>query len=170
MPKELDQFVSDYKYILIDVPRLPEQKRSRLTSDFKVIADFFAEKDRKNYKPSRQTIVHVEAVLHMLQALTKDKRYEMIEEDIIKSMEKGEPISMCEFAEKMEQTGIRKGVRTGMRTGVKKGIDSFAELTRHLIADSRIEDLKKAAEDEGFRKTLYKEYNIQLDLEESESI
>lgn len=48
----------------------------------------------------------------------------------------------------------------GIEKGIEKGEKQFAILTGHLIEDSRMEDLKTAAKDEGFREKLYIEYGI----------
>ncbi|MDD3251172.1 MAG: hypothetical protein PHV18_01285 [Lachnospiraceae bacterium] len=115
----------DYSYHLIDVPRLIKDQRSKLTSDFKVVADFFAEKDQEAYRPSKQEIVHVKAVLRMLRAFTGDKRYQDIGEEIMESVERGEVITVCDFADRMEKQGVKQGVDEALQLAVK-----LAELGR----------------------------------------
>ncbi|MDD3254161.1 MAG: Rpn family recombination-promoting nuclease/putative transposase [Lachnospiraceae bacterium] len=123
IPKKLARFVNDYKYVLIDVPRLPKSSRERLTSDFKVVADFFAEKDSKDYIPSRQEIKHVEEVLYMLRTFTGDKRYEEIEHDIMECVRRGEPVRMCDFAERMEQKGRGEGRAEGIQALIEDNLE-----------------------------------------------
>ena len=48
----------------------------------------------------------------------------------------------------------------GERIGAVRGENCFAELTRILIEANRLDDLKKATEDEEFRQKLYVEYGI----------
>ena len=53
-----------------------------------------------------------------------------------------------------------------IRLGLAEGrIESqnFALLTAQLINDSRINDLKGAADDESFRRTLFREYKIETE-------
>ena len=53
-----------------------------------------------------------------------------------------------------------------IRLGLAEGrIESqnFALLTAQLINDSRINDLKRAADDENFRRTLFREYKIETE-------
>ena len=122
LPDGYEEVFTDYRINLIDVPRLPAELRARLTSDFRAVADFFAGKSNPDYKPSRQKLKHVEAVLQLLKVFTKDKRYEQIEGEIMESVENGEEVSMCEFAERMERQGIEKGLSEGLQKGLSEGI------------------------------------------------
>lgn len=148
IPKELSPYVSNYSYHLIDVPRLSKKKRDSLTSDFKVVADFFAMKDKKNYKPSEQVLVHVEAVLHMLKTFTSDQRYQEIEKGIMSEVEKGSAITMCDFAERMEQKGIK------LRT------EQLNKLILSLAKVGRADDIVRAAENPELEEKFMKEFHI----------
>lgn len=148
IPKAIEPYVSDYSYHLIDVPRLTKSQRSKLTSDFKVVADFFAEKDQKDYRPSRQEIVHVKAVLRMLLAFTGDKRYQDIEEEIMENVERGEVITVCDFADRME------------KQGVKQGVDEALQLAAKLAELGRTDDILKAAKDPEYQKKLFAEFGL----------
>lgn len=67
----------------------------------------------------------------------------------------------CGFAD-----GKAAGLAEGLAEGLAKGrIESqnFALLTAQLINDSRINDLKRAADDESFRRTLFREYKIETE-------
>ena len=114
---------------MVDVPRLPPEIRSQLTSDFGAVADFFAERTSDNYQPSTQVLKHPQAVLQLLRVFTEDERYQEIENDIIVSYQKGEKITMCEFAERMENQGIHKGKIEGR---VEGKIESIFELLTDL--------------------------------------
>ena len=121
------------------VKGIPKELRSQLKSDFKVIADFFAEKDDKNYTPSNDAIKHPEAVLHMLKVFTNDNRYNDIEESMLLDIQEGKVITMCNFAERMEQKGIQKGRQ--------EGESLLAEAILALKAGRTIEELKDAYND-----------------------
>ena len=60
IPKEIKSQMQDYRIQVYDVAYLPKDIRRRFTSDFKIVADFFAERNRKDYKPSMEKIEHVE--------------------------------------------------------------------------------------------------------------
>lgn len=45
--------------------------------------------------------------------------------------------------------------------GFKSGSERMTKLTRILLEENRLEDLKKVTEDKEFREELMKKYNIQ---------
>ena len=60
---------------LIEVATLTEAEASEFTSDFRIIVDYLRQVHlNKDFVPSEQEIVHVEAVLQLLSVLTGDKR------------------------------------------------------------------------------------------------
>lgn len=74
-------------------------------------------------------------------------------------------VSIFEYDEEREMALIRKaereaGQEQGLATGREQGEDAFAALTARLLADSRMEDLSRAATDKAFRNQLYLEYDI----------
>ncbi len=126
-------YVNDYPIHVIDVKGIPKKLRSQLKSDFKVIADFFAEKDDEGYTPSKDAITHPEAVLHMLRIFTGDTRYNDIEESMLLDKQEGKVITMCNFAERMEQKGRQEGRR--------EGESLLAEAIRALKSGKTVEEL-----------------------------
>lgn len=131
---EYENELIDYKIHLIDVPRLPKKIRNQFTSDFRVIADFFASRERADYIPDDRVLDHAEAVLHLLRVFTGDKRYEEIEAEIADGCRKGERFSMCEFAERMERKGIEKGICQGLSQGLSQGRkEGMEEITWNMV-------------------------------------
>ena len=55
--------------------------------------------------------------------------------------------------------GLSEGHAAGLSEGTSHGHAEFATLTQRLLADSRIDDLKKAAEDSEYLELLLKEYH-----------
>lgn len=108
-PKDLQDKFNDYKINLIDVPRLPEEVRDKLTSDFRVVADFFANKDKDGYKPDDKVLDHPEEVLDLFRIFTSDDRFRDIEEKTITKIHEGGEVQMCDFIDRMEQKGFEKG-------------------------------------------------------------
>ena len=51
------------------------------------------------------------------------------------------------------EEGLRKGMIEGMREGMREGMD----LIGYLLSAGRIDDAKRATEDEGFRKAIREE-------------
>ena len=117
IPKCLDCYVNDYQMHVFEVAWLTEEQISHFHSDFKVVANFFAQKRKnKDYIPDDPTeIRHVDEVLKLLQVMTGDKRYEEI-------FEKRKGVrSMCDVAERLEKMGIEKGIEIGRSEGEIKG-------------------------------------------------
>lgn len=117
IPKCLDCYVNDYQMHVFEVAWLTEEQISHFHSDFKVVANFFAQKRKnKDYIPDDPTeIRHVDEVLKLLQVMTGDKRYEEI-------FEKRKGVrSMCDVAERLEKMGIAKGIEIGRSEGEMEG-------------------------------------------------
>lgn len=109
-PDELTPYVQDYKIHVFNIAHLPKRVRELFTSDFKIVADYFAEKDNENYQPSEQKIKHVEAVLQFFRVFTDDKRYDMIKSDVIENERKKGGVTMCDFVDRMVNMGIEQGI------------------------------------------------------------
>ena len=90
--------------------------------------------------------------------MTKDNRFEDVYSP---DMEEGD-INMCEVLDKIENRGIKKGIAQGMTQGIAQGMtqgiaqgeDNAFSLIKILIANNRLEDLKRVSEDESYRKKL----------------
>lgn len=121
---ELRPYVNDYKIFVFNIAFLPEKVRKEFKSDFKIVADFFAEKRLGRYNPKEhpEAICHVEAVLNLLRVFTNDKTYVKIEKTVAERVKAGEVITMCTFAEEMTNKGIEIGEAQGIKIGEAKGI------------------------------------------------
>ena len=98
---------------------MPEKIRKAFKSDFKIVADFFAEKRLGRYNPKEHP---EEAVLNLLQVFTNDETYVKIEKTVAERAKAGEVITMCTFAEEMTNKGIEIGEAQGIRIGEARGI------------------------------------------------
>lgn len=121
---ELRPYVNDYKIFVFNIAFLPEKVRKEFKSDFKIVADFFAEKRLGRYNPKEhpEAICHVEAVLNLLRVFTNDKTYVKIEKTVAERVKAGEVITMCTFAEEMTNKGIEIGEAQGIKIGEARGI------------------------------------------------
>ena len=80
--------------------------------------------------------------------------------------------NMCEILDKIENRGIEKGMAEGLAKGRAEGIEKgivkgntegksqMADLMKRLLAENRIEDAKRAAEDPAYCDELMKQYGI----------
>ena len=114
---KLKGYVEDYHIKVFDIAYLSVETRKKFKSDFKVVADFFAEKRLKKYNPHvhKEKIKHVEAVLELLKVYTRDERYGELEEIILENNSEGS-VSMCEILDEYEKRGIEKGIEKGAIT------------------------------------------------------
>ena len=113
LSEDLDPFVQDYKIHVFNIAFLPKEVRNQFTSDFKIVADYFAERDNPDYQPDTQAIKHVEGVLEMFRVFTDDMRYDMIKSDVIEKRRKGGEVTMCTFVDRMVNLGIEQGEKRG---------------------------------------------------------
>ena len=67
---------------------------------------------------------------------------------------------MCDVLDKVENRGIAKGIEKGKVEGEIEGKNQMALLVKKLLDQSRIEDVKRASEDEAYRDKLMKELGI----------
>ena len=63
---------------------------------------------------------------------------------------------MCDVLDKVENRGIEKGIVKGESRGENK----MALLVKKLLDQNRIDDVKRASEDEVYRDQLIKEFGI----------
>lgn len=114
LPEEFQEVFSDYHINLIDVPRLSKEERDKLTSDFRVVADFFVNKDQEDYVPDDKPLDHPEAVCDLIQVFTGDDRAVQFTEDMIASArkERGE-VRMCDLFDRLEAKGEARGEARG---------------------------------------------------------
>lgn len=107
IPNIVKEYIDDIKIHVYDMLHLPKEVRSLFKSDMRIVVDFLAE--GKNYFPTQQKIVHVDALLRMLNALTNDTRYESILQNMQEDKNKEGGITMCELLDKYENRGIMRG-------------------------------------------------------------
>lgn len=148
--KALSKYVDNIHLHVYEMARLPAEVRARFQSDMRLVVDFLAE--GKDYVPTGQKIVHVEALFRMLSALTEDERFEeLIPKALEVEQAKGE-ITMCEWLDKYEQLGMEKGM--------EKGIGRVNALIKCLIGDGRGDEIARMASDVEYQKCLLIEYGL----------
>ena len=67
-----------------------------------------------------------------------------------------EKVNVCKAIQGIEE----KGRLAGLAEGRSEGIQNEQKLTKSLLKDNRIDDLKRALEDPDFRQKLLEEYGI----------
>ena len=162
IPEEIKPYVNDYRMNLYEIAYLSDEQVQKFTSDFKIVADYFVQmRKNKDYTAPEATIKHVHELLQLMAVMTKDNRFE----DVYSPDMEGGDINMCEVLDKIENRGIKKGIAQGMTQGIAQGMtqgiaqgeDNAFSLIKILIANNRLEDLKRVSEDESYRNKLMTE-------------
>ncbi|MGN0505890.1 MAG: Rpn family recombination-promoting nuclease/putative transposase [Lachnospiraceae bacterium] len=153
--KALENYITDYKVNLFDIPRLPPETVALFQSDFKVVADYFVNAyNNPEYEPDPAVITHVDELLKLMRVLTGDNRYETIS---FTEQEKKEGVRMCKVLDARE----RRGEIRGEKRGLKRGATQMYELMRILIEKGyQIDEVLKMTSGEEAREKLYREYGI----------
>ena len=109
IPKDLEEYVNDYRIYVIEVAWLTDEQLKQFKSDFGIVAHFFVQKRKnKNYRPDDpREIKHVDEVLKLLSVMTGDKEYESI---LYSNRECGEVKNMCKVAQRLIREGREEGI------------------------------------------------------------
>ena len=143
IPEELEAYVNDYRINLFQIAYLTQEQVQSFQSDFRIVADYFAQKREKgDYVPSTQEITHVQETLQLLSVMTNDRRFEEIYNE--RNRVEGGLHNMCDVLDR----------------AVNKGEDQVALLMKKLFDANRIEDAKRASQDKEYRNKLLKELKI----------
>ena len=164
VPKEFEPYVNEYKINLFQIAYLTHEQVELFQSDFKVVADYFVQKrESGDYIPSSQDLTHVQETLQLLSIMTNDNRFEEAYNTNTDG-QKGGPRNMCDVLDKVESRGIAKGIAKGVAKGKAEGEiegkNQMALLVKKLLDQGRIDDVKRASEDEVYRDQLIKEFGI----------
>ena len=114
VPGDLRPFVSDHRINVFEISFLTDEQTERFTSDFRIVADYFVQMRRnRDYVPSHRVIKHVDAVLKLLSALTRDNRFEEAQNQFREE----ESVTMLSVLDKVEARGIQLGRSEGIQLG-----------------------------------------------------
>ena len=111
--EQLEKLVPDYHVNLIEVKKLPEEVRKRLTSDFRLIAEYVACRNQPKkldalLADNKQIIRHPEEFFDLLETITSDKRF-LEAKEMLTEEERKEGVTMCDGLDRIENRGIEKG-------------------------------------------------------------
>lgn len=143
----MDNYIQDYKIHVFDIPRLPKEIRDKFQSDFKVVAEYFANAyTNPEYKPEPRVIRHVDEFLKLMKVLTGDHRYETI---MFSKEEKEEGIDVCKVLDYREARGRAEG-------------EECLNRLIHILADKgyQLAEILSLTSDAEKRAKLYAEYEI----------
>ncbi len=130
IPQGLESYVQDYKIKVFDIAYLEDEVIENFTSDFREVARFFKQKRLNGEFPqNKRPLKHPAEVVQFFAQFTKDEQYDHIVPEIIKNIEQGGEISMCNLADKLVNEGIVKGIQQGIERGIEQGmIETYQEV------------------------------------------
>ena len=150
IPEKIKPYVNDYRMNLYEIAYLSDEQVQMFTSDFKIVADYFTQmRKNRSYTAPETTIKHVHELLQLMSVMTRDNRFE----DVYSPDMERRPTNMCEVLERVENRGIQKGIEKG----IIQGEDNILSLMRYLLSDNRMDDVRRATEDEAYRNKLLAE-------------
>ena len=110
--------MNDFKINLFEIAYLDREKIDMLKSDFWILADYLYQmRVNKDYVAGDTVIEHVDELLMLMSAMTKDYRFE----ETINEVKGKEHVTMCEVLDRVEARGREEGIKEGIKKGIKEG-------------------------------------------------
>ena len=148
--------VPDYRINLIAPGEMSEEELVHFTSNFREVMQFIkysedAEKLERLVKANAASATVDRKAVRVMEEMTGMK---------IEKEARGEKVNVCKGILGIEEKGRAAGREEGRAEGVFAGIQREQKLTRSLLGDNRLDDLKRALDDPAFRQKLCEEYGI----------
>ena len=116
--ERIKPYVNDFKINLFEIAYLDREKIDMFKSDFWILADYLYQmRVNKDYVAGDTVIEHVDELLMLMSAMTKDYRFE----DTINEVKGKEHVTMCEVLDRVEARGREEGIKEGIKKGIKEG-------------------------------------------------
>ena len=139
--EKIKPYVNDFKMNLFEIAYLERETIDKFRSDFWILADYLYQMRVNNDYVACETVIkHVDELLMLMSAMTKDDRFE----ETINELSRKESVIMCEVLDKVEARGRKEGVISVLISLVKDGILSVSEAA--IRADMSEESFKKYLE------------------------
>jgi hypothetical protein len=107
---------------VFDIAFLSEEQVLMFKSDFRIVADYFVQmRKHKTYKPTKDTIKHVDEVLKLMSVLTEDTRFEEVQKSERKVS------NMCQILDEVEARGEARGEVKVLYTRLKMTPEEIAD-------------------------------------------
>lgn len=147
IPEKLKPFVNDYKINLFEITKLTDSQISCFKSDFKVVADYFAKRNKvPDYRGTNDVIKHVDEFFKLMKVLTNDNTFETVYNENISKGTGG--VTMDRFLNSVMEKGVQKGLTSGkaeiIQEMIKKGNMSVEQIAS--ILKLPVEKVRELAE------------------------
>ena len=131
--KRIKPYVNDFKMNLFEIAYLDREKIDMFKSDFWILADYLYQmRVNKDYVASDTVIEHVDELLMLMSAMTKDYRFEWT----INEVKGKEYVTMCEVLDRVEARGREEGIKEGIKEGTVNVLISLVNDGILSIADA----------------------------------
>ena len=151
--------VPDYRINLIAPGEMSEEELELFTSNFREVMQFI--------KYSKDTEKLSQLVEENTAFETMDRKAVRVMEEMtgmkIEKEVEEEKVNVCKAIQGIEEKGRIAGLAEGRGAGLAEGKEALEreqKLTKFLLCDNRIDDLKCALDDPAFRQKLLEEYGI----------
>ena len=143
--ERIKPYVNDFKINLFEIAYLDREKIDMFKSDFWILADYLYQmRVNKDYVAGDTVIEHVDELLMLMSAMTKDYRFE----ETINEVKGKEYVTMCEVLDRVEARGREEGIKEGtvniLISLVNDGILSIADAAKR--ADMSEESFRRYLE------------------------
>ena len=147
IPEKLKPFVNDYIINLFEITKLTDSQISCFKSDFKVVADYFAKRNKvPDYRGTNDVIKHVDEFFKLMKVLTNDNTFETVYNENISKGTGG--VTMDRFLNSVMEKGVQKGLTSGkaeiIQEMIKKGNMSVEQIAS--ILKLPVEKVRELAE------------------------
>ena len=162
LPDVVKEKILDFPIHVIQVAYLTEEERGRLTSDFRIVAEYLAcDGDFGKWKAfignGDWEVRHVEALLDFLGEISRDERFYKLLERIREKEE--EEWKMCKILDEYERIGVERGRKEGHKEGEKEAHKVSLKIQR-LIRDS----IRSGIEESSILDEVVNVYSISREL------
>ena len=162
--ERLEKLVPDYHMNLIEVKKLPEDVRKRLTSDFRLIAEYVACRDQPQkldelLADDSIVIKHPEEFFDMLGEITSDRRFVEVKE-MLTQKEREEGVTMCEGLDRIENRGIMIGEKRGEKRGEKKERKRMLQLIQYMAENGEANLITELGNKPELLQKMYQKYKL----------
>ena len=153
--ERIKPYVNDFKINLFEIAYLDREKIDMFKSDFWILADYLYQmRVNKDYVAGDTVIEHVDELLMLMSAMTKDYRFE----ETINEVKGKEHVTMCEVLDRVEARGMEKGMEKGIAKGREEGIkEGTVQVLISLVKDG-ILSIADAAKRAGMSEEIFRGY------------
>lgn len=161
VPEQLQKKIPNYEMNLLEIRDIEDIEVFR--TDLRLVLGFLK---RMENKKELETFIQnnkeefcfmPEDTYDMIWVLAGERKLKDLKKTIMNGEER---YDMCQALDDMREESRKLGEDAGKKVGKKAGLEIAMKLTKLLIEDGRVEDLKKVTENKKYQTRLLKEYQL----------